>query len=254
MSCFGHPLVFCKNYIISFYRTPKTLGWPTKDASLDPISHQDKIFPSLANLFHILQLLPHFFPSDVRALISDFKIEDSSGLSFFYTFEAFTHLQQLGIRSGTSSTSHPYDWPPGWGLNGFTCILESRSFLAPIISTHSALLALLLDLGSYFTLPLFWRPTDTSQGYSSPLSQVSRLSTPLSVSKASLAQEKLFLTSTVLTAEPNLSLPTAIEIIDTLLQDASKNIRDQYARCLANQVKVLPARLCSRRPLSTPAY
>ena len=41
----------------------------------------------------------------------------------------------------------------------------------------------------------------------------------------------------VLTAEPNLPLATAIEIIDILLQDASKLIRDQYARCLANQVK-----------------
>ena len=41
----------------------------------------------------------------------------------------------------------------------------------------------------------------------------------------------------VRTAEPNLPLATAIEIIDILLQDASKTIRDQYARCLANQVK-----------------
>ena len=107
---------FAKITSLPFYRTPKTLGWPTKDAALAPLSHQDKISPSFANLFHILQLLPNFFPSEVRAIISDFKIEESSsGLSFFYTFEAFTHLKQLGIRPGTSSTniSHPYDWPLG---------------------------------------------------------------------------------------------------------------------------------------------
>ena len=125
---------FAKITSLPFYRAPKTLGWPTKDAALAPLSHQDKISPSFANLFHILQLLPNFFPSEVRAIISAFKIEESSGLSFFYTFEALTHLKQLGIRPGTSSTnmSHPYDWPLGWDLNGFTCILEPRSFLAPL--------------------------------------------------------------------------------------------------------------------------
>ena len=48
----------------------------------------------------------------------------------------------------------PYDWPLVWDLNGFTCILEPRSFLAPRLSTHSALLSLLLDLGSHFTRAL----------------------------------------------------------------------------------------------------
>ena len=143
---------FAKITSLPFYRTPKTLGWPTKDAALAPLSHQDKTSPAFANLFHILQLLPNFFPSDVRGLISGLKIVESTGLSYFYTFEAFTHLQQLGIRPGTSSTqmAHPYDWPLDWDLNGFTCILD----LAPLLSTHSALLSLLLDLGSHFTRAL----------------------------------------------------------------------------------------------------
>ena len=47
--------------------------------------------------------------------------------------------------------SKAHEWPVNWDLNGFTYILEPRSFLAPLLSTHSALLTLLLDLGSHFT-------------------------------------------------------------------------------------------------------
>ena len=128
---------FTKITSLPFYRTPKTLGWPTKDAALAPLSHQAKTSPSFSNLFHMLQLLPNFFPYEVRALISDFKIEESTGLSFFYSFEAFTHLTQLGVRPGTSSPDmdHPYEWPINWDLNGFLHILEPRSFLAPLSST-----------------------------------------------------------------------------------------------------------------------
>ena len=246
---------FAKITSLPFYHTPKTLGWPTKDAALAPLSHKDKTPPSFANLFHILQLLPNFFPSEVRALVAAFKIEESSGLSFFYTFEAFTHLKQLGIRPGTSSTnmSHPYDWPLGWDLNGFTCILEPRSFLAPLLSTHSALLALLLDLGSHFTRALvaaLLAPnghfpglllatlTGLQAGHTTLCVQgIFGSGKTYSASLLLIALSSILNINCVLTAEPNLPLATAIEIIDTLLQDASKNIRDQYARCLANQVK-----------------
>ena len=44
--------------------------------------------------------------------------------------------------------------------------------------------------------------------------------------------------NTLLSAEPNLPLATAIENIDLLLQDASDDVRAQYGRILANHVKV----------------
>ena len=246
---------FAKITSVPFYRTPKTLGWPTKDAALAPLSHQDQTSPSFSNLFHILQLLPNFFPPEVRGLISDFKIEESTGLSFFYSYDAFTHLKQLGIRPGTASTTmaHPYDWPLVWDLNGFTCILEPRSFLAPLLSTHSALLSLLLDLGSHFTRALIaslLAPNGHFPGLLlATLTGIQAGHTTLCVQgifgsgKTYSAALLLVVLSSilnvncVLTAEPNLPLATAIEIIDTLLQDASNNIRSQYARCLANQVK-----------------
>ena len=142
----------------------------------------------------MLQLLPNFFPSEVRALISDFKIEESTGLSFFYTFDAFTYLSQLGVRPGTSSTDidHPYEWPINWDLNGFLNILEPRSFLAPLSSTHSALLTLLLDLGSHFTRALITAllAPDIFLASSSLPSLACKLATPRSASKAFSAQAK----------------------------------------------------------------
>ena len=246
---------FAKITSVPFYRTPKTLGWPTKDTALAPLPHQDQTSPSFTNLFHILQLLPNFFPPEVRTLISDFKIEESTGLSYFYSYDAFSHLKQLGIRPGTSSTNmaHPYDWPLGWDLNGFTSILEPRSFLAPLLSTHSALLSLLLDLGSHFTRALIaslLAPNGHFPGLLlATLTGIQAGHTTLCVQgifgsgktySASLllvVLSSILNVNCVLTAEPNLPLATAIEIIDTLLQDASTNIRSQYARCLANQVK-----------------
>ena len=246
---------FAKITSVPFYRTPKTLGWPTKDTALAPLPHQDQTSPSFTNLFHILQLLPNFFPPEVRTLISDFKIEESTGLSYFYSYDAFSHLKQPGIRPGTSSTNmaHPYDWPLGWDLNGFTSILEPRSFLAPLLSTHSALLSLLLDLGSHFTRALIaslLAPNGNFPGLLlATLTGIQAGHTTLCVQgifgsgKTYSASLLLVILSSilnvncVLTAEPNLPLATAIEIIDTLLQDASTNIRSQYARCLANQVK-----------------
>ena len=243
---------FAKITSVPFYRTPKTLGWPTKDTALAPLPHQDQTSPSFTNLFHILQLLPNFFPPEVRTLISDFKIEESTGLSYFYSYDAFSHLKQLGIRPGTSSTNmaHPYDWPLGWDLNGFTCILEPRSFLAPLLSTHSALLSLLLDLGSHFTRALIaslLAPNGHFPGLLlATLTGIQAGHTTLCVQgifgsgktySASLllvVLSSILNVNCVLTAEPNLPLATAIEIIDTLLQDASTNIRSQYARCLAN--------------------
>ena len=246
---------FTKITSLPFYRTPKTLGWPTKDAALAPLSHQAKTSPSFSNLFHILQLLPNFFPNEVRALITDFKIEESTGLSYFYTFEAFTHLTQLGVRPGTSSTDvdHPYEWPVNWDLNGFTYILEPRSFLAPLLSTHSALLTLLLDLGSHFTRALITALlapnghfpglllatlTGLQAGHTTLCVQgIFGSGKTYSASLLLVVLSSILDINCVLTAEPNLPLATAIEIIDILLQDASKTIRDQYARCLANQVK-----------------
>ena len=203
----------------------------------------------------MLQLLPNFFPSEVRALISDFKIGESTGLSFFYTFDAFTYLSQLGVRPGTSSTDidHPYEWPINWDLNGFLNILEPRSFLAPLSSTHSALLTLLLDLGSHFTRALITALlapnghfpglllatlTGLQAGHTTLCVQgIFGSGKTYSASLLLVVLSSILDINCVLTAEPNLPLATAIEIIDILLQDASNPIRDQYARCLANQVK-----------------
>ena len=255
LSCFRHSQFFTKITLLPLYRTPKTLGWPTKDSALAPPSPKDSTSPAFSNLFHILQLLPNFFPAEVRGLISDFKIEEPSGLSFFYSFEAFTHLKQLGIRPGTSSTdmAHPYEWPLGWDLNGFTSILEPRSFLAPILSTHSEILALFIDFGSHFSRALtasLLAPNGhfpglllatligLQAGHATLCVQgIFGSGKTYSASLLLVVLSSILNVNCVLTAEPNLPLATAIEIIDTLLQNASKNIRDQYARCLANQVK-----------------
>ena len=134
-----------------------------------------------------------------------------------------------------------------WDLNCFTYILEPRSFLAPLLSTHSALLTLLLDLGSHFTRALITAllapnghfprtPCYPHWPASWPHHALRPRHLPLRQTySASLLLVVLFSIldiNCVLTAEPNL-----IEIIDILLQDASKTIWDQYARCLANQVK-----------------
>ena len=222
---------FSKITSLPLYRTPKTLGWPTKDSALAPPSPKDTASPAFSNLFHILQLLPNFFPTEVRGLISDFKIEESSGLSFFYSFEAFTHLKQLGIRPGTSSTdmSHPYEWPLDWDLNGFTSILEPRSFLAPLLSTHSEILALLLDLGLHFTRALtasLLAPnghfpglllatlTGLQAGHTTLCVQgIFGSGKTYSASLLLVVLSSILNVNCVLTAEPNLPLATAIEII-----------------------------------------
>ena len=111
--------ILCQNYIATSLSHAQNPRLAYQDAALAPPSHQDQTSPSFTNLFHMLPLLPNFFPSEVRRLISDFKIEESTGLSYFYSYDAFTHLKQLGIRPGTSSTTmaHPYDWPLEWDLN-----------------------------------------------------------------------------------------------------------------------------------------
>ena len=97
---------FAKITSVPFYRTPKTLGWPTKDTALAPLPHQDQTSPSFTNLFHILQLLPNFFPPEVRTLISDFKIEESTGLSYFYSYDAF--LAPQTARHSSRHLLHQY--------------------------------------------------------------------------------------------------------------------------------------------------
>ena len=223
---------FTKITSLPLYRTPKTLGWPTKNSALAPPSPKDSTSPAFSNLFHILQLLPNFFPADVQGLISHFKIEEPSGLSFFYSFEVFTHLKQLGIRPGTSSTdmAHPFEWPFGWDLNGFTSILEPRFFLAPILSTHSEILALFIDLGSHFTrtltasmltpnghIPglLLATLTGFQAGHTTLCVQdIFGSGKTHSASLLLVVLSSILNVNCVLTAESNLSLATAIEIID----------------------------------------
>ena len=64
------------------YRFPKTLGWPTMDETLEPVTPPAS--PSFSNLHSFLAILPNFFPPSVRALLSSYKTDDTHGPSHFY--------------------------------------------------------------------------------------------------------------------------------------------------------------------------
>ena len=207
--------ILCQNYIATSLSHAQNPRLAYQDAALAPPSHQDQTSPSFTNLFHMLPLLPNFFPSEVRRLISDFKIEESTGLSYFYSYDAFTHLKTT--RHSSRYLLHHYG-SSLWLATG----MGPESWLQTDIFP-GLLLATLTGIQAGHTTLCVQGIFGSGKTYSASLLLVV-LSSILNV-------------NCVLTAEPNLPLATAIEIIDTLLQDASTNIRSHYARCLANQVK-----------------
>ena len=195
--------------------------------------------PSFSNLHSLLAILPNFFPSSVRTLLSPYKTDDAHGPSHFYTSEAYAHLQQLNIRPGTSSSAMDmeYTWPVNWDIPGFTSILEPLHFMHSLHSTHPNLLPLLRSLGPHFLRSLTAALLASNQDFPSllPATLYGLRSghTTLCVQgifgagKTFIASLLLIILSTIfdvntlLSAEPNLPLATAIDNIDLLLQDAS---------------------------------
>ena len=239
---------------VPFYRFPKTLGWPTMDVTLEPATSPAS--PSFSNLHSFLAILPNFFPPSVRALLSSYKTDDAHGPSHFYTSEAYAHLQQLNIRPGTSSSSMDmaYTWPVNWDIPDFTSILEPLYFMHSLHSTHPNLLPLLRSLGPHFLRSLTSALLASNQHFPSLLlatlyglrsghttlcvQGIFGAGKTFSASLLLIVLSTILDVNTLLSAEPNLPLATAIENIDLLLQDASDDVRAQYGRILANHVKV----------------
>ena len=239
---------------VPFYRFPKTLGWPTMDETLEPVTPPAS--PSFSNLHSFLAILPNFFPPSVRALISSYKTDDTHGSSHFYTSEAYAHLQQLNIRPGTSSSSMDmeYTWPVNWDIPDFASILEPLHFMHSLHSTHPNLLPLLRSLGPHFLRSITSALLASNQHFPSLLlatlygeqsghttlcvQGIFGAGKTFSASLLLIVLSTILDVNTLLSAEPNLPLATAIENIDLLLQDASDDVRAQYGRILANHVKV----------------
>ena len=239
---------------VPFYRFPKTLGWPTMDVTLEPATSPAS--PSFSHLHSFFAILPNFFPPSVRALLSSYKTDDAHGPSHFYTSEAYAHLQQLNIRPGTSSSSMDieYTWPVNWDIPDFTSILEPLYFMHSLHSTHPNLLPLLRSLGQHFLRSLTSALLASNQHFPSLLlatlyglrsghttlcvEGIFGARKTFSASLLLIVLSTILDVNTLLSAEPNLPLATAIENIDLLLQDASDDVRAQYGRILANHVKV----------------
>ena len=239
---------------VPFYRFPKTLGWPTMDVTLEPTTSPAS--PSFSNLHSLLAILPNFFPPSVRALLSSYKTDDAHGPSHFYTSEAYAHLQQLNIRPGTSSSSMDmeYTWPANWDIPDFTSILEPLYFMNSLHSTHPNLLPLVRSLGPHFLRSFTSALLASNQHFPSLLlatlyglrsghttlcvQGIFGAGKTFSASLLLIVLSTILDVNTLLSAEPNLPLATAIENIDLLLQDASDDVRAQYGRILANHVKV----------------
>ena len=239
---------------VPFYRFPKTLGWPTMDVTLEPATSPAS--PSFSNLHSFFAILPNFFPPSVRALLSSYKTDDAHGPSHFYTSEAYAHLQQLNIRPGTSSSSMDieYTWPVNWDIPDFTSILEPLYFMHSLHSTHPNLLPLLRSLGPHFLRSLTSALLASNQHFPSLLlatlyglrsghttlcvQGIFGAGKTFSASLLLIVLSTILDVNTLLSAEPNLPLATAIENIDLLLQHASDDVRAQYGRILANHVKV----------------
>ena len=239
---------------VPFYRFPKTLGWPTMDVTLEPTTSPAS--PSFSNLYSFLAILPNFFPPSVRALLSSYKTDDAHGPSHFYTSEAYAHLQQLNIRPGTSSSSMDmeYTWPANWDIPDFTSILEPLYFMNSLHSTHPNLLPLVRSLGPHFLRSFTSALLASNQHFPSLLlatlyglrsghttlcvQGIFGAGKTFSASLLLIVLSTILDVNTLLSAEPNLPLATAIENIDLLLQDASDDVRAQYGRILANHVKV----------------
>ena len=224
------------------------------DVTLEPTTPPAS--PSFSNLHSFLAILPNFFPPSVRALISSFKTDDTHGPSHFYTSEAYAHLQQLNIRPGTSSSSMDmeYTWPANWDIPDFTSILEPLYFMNSLHSTHPNLLPLVRSLGPHFLRSFTSALLASNQHFPSLLlatlyglrsghttlcvQGIFGAGKTFSASLLLIVLSTILDVNTLLSAEPNLPLATAIENIDLLLQDASDDVRAQYGRILANHVKV----------------
>ena len=223
---------------VPFYRFPKTLGWPTMDVTLEPTTTPAS--PSFSNLHSFLAILPNFFPPSVRALISSFKTDDTHG----------------NIRPGTSSSSMDmeYTWPASWDIPDFTSILEPLYFMNSLHSTHPNLLPLVRSRGPHFLRSFTSALLASNQHFPSLLlatlyglrsghttlcvQGIFGAGKTFSASLLLIVLSTILDVNTLLSAEPNLPLATAIENIDLLLQDASDDVRAQYGRILANHVKV----------------
>ena len=225
---------------VPFYHFPKTLGWPTMDVTLEPTTTPAS--PSFSNVHSFLAILSNFFPPSVRALISSFKTDDTHGPSHFYTSEAYAHLQQLNIRPGTSSSSMDmeYTWPANWDIPDFTSILEPLYFMNSLHSTHPNLLPLVRSLGPHFLRSFTSALLASNQHFPSLLlatlyglrsghttlcvQGIFGAGKTFSASLLLIVLSTILNVNTLLSAEPNLPLATAIENIDLLLQDASDDV------------------------------
>ena len=212
------------------------------DVTLEPTTPPAS--PSFSNLHSFLAILPNFFPPSVRAFISSFKTDDTHGPSHFYTSEAYAHLQQLNIRPGTSSSSMDmeYTWPANWDIPDFTSILEPLYFMNSLHSTHPNLLPLVRSLGPHFLRSFTSALLASNQHFPSlPLRPRSGHTTlcvqgifgagkTFSASLLLIVLSTILDVNTLLSAEPNLPLATAIENIDLLSRPSTA--------ILANHVKV----------------
>ena len=165
----------------------------------------------------------------------------------------------------SSSMDMEYTWPVNWDIPDFTSILEPLYFMNSLHSTHPNLLPLIRSLGPHFLRSLTSALLASNQHFPSLLlatlyglrsghttlcvQGIFGAGKTFSASLQLIVLSTILDVNTLLSAEPNLPLATAIENIDLLLQDASDDVRAQYGRILANHVKVL---YCATSAETTP--